>query len=483
MAEAPKIPHFMRERLRAQQAGLRSAAEHPDADLLAAFSENSLARGQRSSVMNHLAGCEACREVVMFSQAAGETAQPVRLPAPPFLGWMTLRWASLAVVFVLTIGVVLMNRGSWQQPSGPAPSASKVAPKAPDLVVAPGGNDERKQFESDKPAVSAKSEIASLPRAREKSLEQRFNRPAGYAALQENRIGTSSAGKAQETKSAGLAGRAALAKREDSYRTNSGSGNVTVVQVESPAAVVPSVGTVSGAGLGAGTVQKSKSAAPPVAKGQTRGAELSASGTPSETTAVTAARRENFFYDGLDEQEPSKKKTAPEETPPAAAQPGSRQPVLARDDKNAVAQSLSGTPAANFEFEAKDQGEGLTISKEKLATAGPTPMKWRIRAGKLQQSTDDGETWQEVNLEPGVNLHSFWVQGASVWAGGTGGSLFHVSEQGKNAVRIPIKISGGSDVSQTVVTVTFSDELHGIITLENGQILRTADGGKTWERP
>src|SRR4051812_36825264 len=114
MAEAPKIPHFMREVLRAQQAGLRSAGDHPDADLLAAFSENMLAQAERSSLINHLSSCEACREVVMLSQAADDTVKPVGSPAAPLFGWMSLRWASLAAVFVLTIGVVLMNRSSWQ---------------------------------------------------------------------------------------------------------------------------------------------------------------------------------------------------------------------------------------------------------------------------------------------------------------------------------------------------------------------------------
>ena len=181
----------------------------------------------------------------------------------------------------------------------------------------------------------------------------------------------------------------------------------------------------------------------------------------------------------LRDQEPGKKKTAPEAAPVVT---GSVAPVMRSEkhDKSAKPQSLNARSQA-YDFESKDQAAGLTVGKENLAPAAPTPMQWRIRGGKLQQSIDEGKTWQEIPVSPGITLHAFWTQGPSVWASGSGGSLFHITEAGKRSVRIPIKL-GEDDVSQTVVAVTFADELHGHVMLENGQVLQTSDGGKTWQR-
>ena len=218
----------------------------------------------------------------------------------------------------------------------------------------------------------------------------------------------------------------------------------------------------------------------PVAGRETQPATLGKL-SPAVAAAGQTADADQANEAQLAKEEPGKKKVADENLPMATA--SARRP-LPRDDKSAVAQSLSAsapTSSTNFTFEAKDQAEVLTTSREKLATASPTPMQWRIRSGKLQQSKDSGKTWQQVLMPINVTLRAFWALGNSVWAAGTSGSLFHFSDGGKNSVRVPIKTDEG-EISQTVVSVSFSDELHGIITLENGQILQTSDGGKTWQR-
>jgi hypothetical protein len=231
----------------------------------------------------------------------------------------------------------------------------------------------------------------------------------------------------------------------------------------------------------AGTLGKLSSAAPSEERQNGRSGQVS-----GEVAAASEANEAAFGDQSagarLNGQEPGKKKLADENVPVTA--PARARRVLPRDDKQAVAQSLASSPSAassNFSVEAKDQSDALIAGTAKLATASPTPMQWRIRGGKLQQSNDEGKTWREVNIPSPVSLRAFWSLGSSVWAGGTQGSLFRVTDDGKKSVQIPIK-TGEGEVSQTVVAVTFSDELHGIITLENGQILQTADGGKTWER-
>jgi Photosynthesis system II assembly factor YCF48/Putative zinc-finger len=104
MAELPKI---VKSRL-AQQRSADFAA-HPDANLLAAFAEQTLLERERMAVSAHLAQCADCRE----SLALAGMAQPVAEPAAAapkrhwFLEW---RWVGAAAAACFVIAVVLQYR-------------------------------------------------------------------------------------------------------------------------------------------------------------------------------------------------------------------------------------------------------------------------------------------------------------------------------------------------------------------------------------
>lgn len=480
MAEAPKIPRLIRERVRAQQAGFRSQAEHPDADVLTAFSENTLAREERSQVMNHLGDCEACRDVVMLSQTMpDQDAKPIRLPARPFLSWMTLRWASLAAVFAMAIGVVVMERSSR-----PIEGFTQQGPTTD--VVQPAGANEQEQptatTKADLAAAKEKDAKVADARARGKVATEKPVAPPpapaqGYARIAENRTGRLYLGEAQ-SRSERAAGRGALAKDEFSSASNAVAAKQEMIRNRGQLPVeITNNSETRDAGVDSGAAQDSARPAAPDSQAYTFAPAPSAP-PPASSAAESAAAPATGGSAPLSDSRLARKKSTDEVAPKATAE-RALQRTGSREDKGLTAQTEVTVTSGDANFQAKDQQAGLTT--ENLAAASPVPMRWRLREGKLQHSADEGKTWQEINLEPGVNLHSFWIQGGNVWAGGTGGSLYQVTSQGKNAVRIPLKVSGG-DVSQTVVTISFSDERNGIIRLENGQILRTADGGKTWER-
>ena len=75
-------------------------AEHPDANLLAAFVEKSLTEKERTQVLNHLAQCADCREVAAFTlpedDAVAESlrARERRSWSP----WPILRWGAMVAV-------------------------------------------------------------------------------------------------------------------------------------------------------------------------------------------------------------------------------------------------------------------------------------------------------------------------------------------------------------------------------------------------
>ena len=63
-----RVPKIVQQRLASGQAG-----QHPDADLLAAFAENSLLERERGVVLSHLSRCGDCRSIVALAQPVTDT--------------------------------------------------------------------------------------------------------------------------------------------------------------------------------------------------------------------------------------------------------------------------------------------------------------------------------------------------------------------------------------------------------------------------
>src|SRR4051794_38938650 len=109
MADLPKIAQA---RLRSQQAAADSGI-HPDANLLSAFVEGSLAASERSEMFAHLSNCADCREVVALSLPELD-ASMVQRSAAPATSWITnlamMRWTAVAAAIVIVgAAVMLMN--------------------------------------------------------------------------------------------------------------------------------------------------------------------------------------------------------------------------------------------------------------------------------------------------------------------------------------------------------------------------------------
>jgi hypothetical protein len=104
MAELSK---FVKSRLAQQSSG--GQADHPDANLLAAFAEQTLLERERAAVSAHLAQCADCRE----SLALVSTAQPVAeraAPAPKRRWIVEWRWVGAAAAACCVIAVALQYR-------------------------------------------------------------------------------------------------------------------------------------------------------------------------------------------------------------------------------------------------------------------------------------------------------------------------------------------------------------------------------------
>ncbi len=114
-----QLPKIVQRRLQ-ETARLGS---HPEPDLLAAFVEKSLNDRERAQVLQHLADCVDCREVVTL---ATPEALPTPLPTAArsrWLSWPVLRWGALAACVVVVSAAVPPQPGKKL--------AAKIPPPAP----------------------------------------------------------------------------------------------------------------------------------------------------------------------------------------------------------------------------------------------------------------------------------------------------------------------------------------------------------------
>jgi Photosynthesis system II assembly factor YCF48/Putative zinc-finger len=146
MVEFPKIAR--------QRLGRESESEHPDANLLSAFTENGLTQRERKQVLDHLSRCVACREIVALSAAEFErealvaaAATPTRVGgAPSWWRSPMLHWGAVtaaALLVLITVGEHLRVR-EGERASAPAAVEYESAQQAVQTEAAPSKGEAKK---------------------------------------------------------------------------------------------------------------------------------------------------------------------------------------------------------------------------------------------------------------------------------------------------------------------------------------------------
>src|SRR5437868_5506644 len=97
------VPKLVRERLKTAPP-----TSHPDADLLAAFAEQSLKGYERAQILERLAACADCREVVSLALPPQEVATPA-IKKTTWPSFPMLRWVTAAALVVIVAGAVLLR--------------------------------------------------------------------------------------------------------------------------------------------------------------------------------------------------------------------------------------------------------------------------------------------------------------------------------------------------------------------------------------
>ena len=156
---------------------------------------------------------------------------------------------------------------------------------------------------------------------------------------------------------------------------------------------------------------------------------------------------------------------------------------------------------------------GRNFTQLASTSTGPLP-RWTISAaGTLQRSFDQGNTWQnvDVNATGGAattlevvakasrakekdadkkalnrqiatpTFRAVAAAGSEVWAGGSGGALYHSLDSGGHWTRVAPS-SAGSVLTGDVLTLEFPDPQHGKVTTSTPEVWTTTDAGQTWQK-
>src|SRR5262249_36539627 len=95
-----------------------------DPNLISAFAENCLPHDARAQVLEHVAQCADCREILYISLPEQEFATPATQASPShWLTWPVLRWGAALAAVVVVVAAVSLHR----QRGGRAPPAMPIA--------------------------------------------------------------------------------------------------------------------------------------------------------------------------------------------------------------------------------------------------------------------------------------------------------------------------------------------------------------------
>ena len=419
MTEVPKIVH---DRLR---AALPNQAEgpHPEADLLTAFAEQALSATEREGVLEHLARCGDCRELIALALPAMDTApapttvgaERAGVPTPRKLSfaWPSLRWAALAAGVVVAGAVLLLHPGKLNQ-SAQSPVNSQVATNAQPIPGPQIASPPPASTPMDQSAISAKADAAPL----KSELRMSKKLKAGEVAT-------------------------------PSLRAESG---ILLAETKS---------TDNKQDLR----EADKLPAPSSAGAQALNYNAPAIPSSSEVVEVTA-----------------ESPTAQAEVSSEAAQTGARAVEKAKPAPQTETSQLQNAYSTTV-AEAPLQGRSVMSMAKLPAPSSPTRTRnvtWTIAAGVLQRSRDSGQSWQTA-LHADHPLLCYTPNDQDVWTGGQAGTLFHSADGGATWLQVQPAIKG-QPLTSDITHIEVRAEAEVVLSTSNNEIWSSADNGKTWEK-
>jgi hypothetical protein len=486
-----KLPKIVGERLKAAAV----AVDHPDADVLTAFSERSLPDRERSQVLEHLARCGECRDVVALSLPAEEPTVPVVRPLRgSWLTWPRLRWG-LVAAGVLVVGSLGVLR--YRETSHPATVASydlsrdqEVEKAKNEMQPLPAAPEVARTDEEKKAPVAGLLDRPTKSKPAPEANKE-FERLEQFAKLQPPARGQwPDAGGATRgmlrPQALPHGPKAAPTQQWQQNVTANANNNAYAVQSQTPAPAVP----------------------PEFARQQSSNQVIVTAQAPaaSPTGSVIGGPVTEKNVQNLDTLAVEGRSVAP-----LSATTGKAGAEVAR--AKPAETTLANDPRADAEgVYAVSTISGSNFSQ--TAPLAPESARWSINAmGGLQRSLDQGKSWQDVDVTgatgmgSGANMRmamkssrekalakdkadmkqapavfrAVSANGPDVWAGGSSGHLYHSTDAGMHWVQV-VPTWSGVVLTDDIVSLQFADPLQGRIVTSSSEIWTTSDAGQTWQK-
>jgi Photosynthesis system II assembly factor YCF48 len=470
MENIPNIANIVRERLKAASP----VVDHPDANVLTAFAEKSLPAIERTAIVEHLARCADCRDIVALALPPTEAAEPVVVPTRTrWLTWPTLRWGFVVggIVAVASVGVLQYQQRSHearfvlQAPTSVLDTEARNESPAPSSVPAPSSMAKKTVAPADTLSAAPTNALTIPPESVPPSEQQKPSR-------QQLQFNDSLARKT-------TTGKAMAHGPFTPYQQQA------IVQ-QAPAPMAPN------------TFARQQYADAPAATPSTSMA-VEVQGAAPQVMAEDQNHEAKVLDQSADDQRNYSKAKAPvmvaNAPPPAAsAEPGVQTQTA----------STKNIPINGRNF---TQFAALSLLPTPLWTISPT--------GALQRSTDQGNTWQDVEVNAAPSqfagaMSSVVVMkaarakeeadkkslkrdssspvfrvvtaaGVEVWAGGNNAALYHSVDAGAHWTRVQPSLAGAV-LTGDILTLEFPDPQHGRITTSTSEVWTTADAGQTWQK-
>jgi hypothetical protein len=426
--------------------GTAKPGVHPDPDLLAAFAEKSLNDRERSQVLQHLADCADCRDVVSLAMPEIESTPAPGAESSRWLSWPVLRWGALAACVVVVSAAVTLH---YERRQGGRTFVAEKIPAAPATLTPENPPHER----GDKLA-------ANLPPPAPVQSDRDFGVASKLARQREETTDAKMA--ATRT---GISAPRALARNEkDEELTNDRVANaIAAKSADKPASSARAVVAAAPAPLPA---PKAAQTAPP-AEFRNDGADSARAVT--ETVTVEGAATSTFETSQTAElkaKDESNKKEAQKELQAARA--------------GAVSAGATGGPKADTLSAAVAQtASGAYARRSRASRDAP---RWTLSAdGVPQRSFDSGKSWQTIQVAGNIAFRALAANDSDVWVGGASGVLYHSSDAGQHWVQVR-PVADGQPLTADVVSLEFGDTQHGKLTTGNREVWTTRDGGQTWQQ-